>query len=70
MNFAELINQNVSKKMGIAIVGIIALVHVEAEPAHIMFLAIVAVVVQGLLDLFKKEKTLIEGEKNAVVRDN
>lgn len=57
MNFADLINQNVSKKWGIAIVGMVALVHVEAEPSHIMFLAIVAVVVQGVLDLFKKKDT-------------
>ena len=56
------INQILSKKMGIAIVGIVALVHVGAEPKYIMFLAIVAVVVQGVLDLFKPKENLGKGE--------
>ena len=56
------INQILSKKMGIAITGIIALVYVEAGPEYIMFLAIVAVVVQGVLDLFKPKKSLSKGE--------
>ena len=54
MNLTEFLNQNFSKKMGIAIVGIVALVHVEADPSYILFLSIIAVVIQGLLDLFKK----------------
>ena len=57
------INQILSKKMGIAVTGILALVYVGAEPEYIMYLAIVAVVVQGVLDLFKpKEKLSKKGE--------
>ena len=54
------INQILSKKMGIAVTGIVALVYVGAEPKYIMFLAIVAVVVQGVLDLFKPKVNLSE----------
>jgi len=56
MNVSELINENMSKKMGIAIVGIIALMQVEAEPWQIMVVAIVAVIVQGVLDLKKPKQ--------------
>jgi len=54
MQLTEFLNQNFSKKMTIDIVGIIALVYVEAEPSHILYLSIVAIVVQGLLEVFKK----------------
>ena len=59
------INQILSKKMGIAMTGIISLVYVGAGPEYIMYLAIVAVVVQGVLDLFKPKESLSKkGETN------
>lgn len=61
MNLTEFLNQNFSKKMGIALAGIVALVSIDAPPEHILFLSIVAVIVQGLLDLFKKNN--IQKEK-------
>ena len=47
------INQILSKKTGIAVTGILVLAYVGAGPEYIMYLAIVAVVVQGVIDLFK-----------------
>ena len=65
------INQVLSKKTGIAVTGIISLVYVGAEPKYIMFLAIVAVVVQGVLDLWKKPKVnLSKGEQNEKSNDS
>jgi len=60
MNLAELINQNVSKKWGVAIVGIITLAHIQAPSWQIMVIAAIAVIMQGILDL-KKPK--VEGEQ-------
>lgn len=56
MNGLEFINENLSKKMGIAIVGMITLVQAGAETWQIMALAITAVIIQGIID-FRKPKT-------------
>lgn len=59
MNGLDFINENLSKKMGIAIVGMITLVQAGAETWQIMALAIIAVIIQGIIDLRKpniKEK--------------
>ena len=65
------INQILSKKTGIAVTGIVALVYVEAGPEYIMYLAIVAVVVQGVLDLFKPKESLSKkGEQNEKSNDS
>ena len=50
MNLAELINQNISKKMGIAIAGAILLHQANAPSWQIMTVIVTAVIVQGALD--------------------
>ncbi len=58
MNGLEFINQNISKKMGIAIITIVALMKVQAPPLYIAIVGTVAVVVQGFLDYgTRQEKT-------------
>ncbi len=54
MNGLDLINKNVSKKMGLSLAGIIALVQAGAPSWQIMAIIIVYNLVQGFLD--KKEK--------------
>ena len=56
MNLADLINKNISKKMGIALAGIYALVHVQAPSWQIAIVASVAIIAQCILDY--KEKKL------------
>jgi len=55
MNLTDLINQNISKKWGVAVFGIASLVYTEAPTWQIMTVAVSAVIVQGILDLLKKE---------------
>jgi len=50
MNLEELVSPIISKKMGVAIVGIIALVKVGAESWQIMAVTVTAIIVQGVLD--------------------
>lgn len=61
MNGLDLINENISKKMGMSIAGIIALVQAGAPSWQIMAVIIVYTLVQGFLD--KKEKPKEEKEK-------
>lgn len=49
------INQILSKKMGIAIITLIALMKVQAPPWCLMIVGVAAIVVQGFLD-YKKNK--------------
>lgn len=49
------INQILSKKMGIAIITLIALMKVQAPPWCLVMVGVVAIVVQGFLD-YKKNK--------------
>ena len=56
MNFAELINQNISKKMGIAIVGAILLHQASAPSWQIMTVIVTAVIVQGILDYVQERR--------------
>ncbi len=55
MTIAELMNENMSKKMGIAIVGIVALMQIKADTWQIMAVAITAIIMQGVLD-YRKPK--------------
>jgi hypothetical protein len=55
MNLVELVNQNLSKKMGIAIVGIVALAKVNAPSWQVMVVVVAAIVVQGYLDRNKTQ---------------
>ncbi len=50
------INQILSKKMGIAIITLIALMKVQAPPYCLMLVGVAAIIVQGLLDLKKGER--------------
>ncbi len=50
------INQILSKKMGIAIITLIALMKVQAPPYCLMLVGVAAIIVQGLLDLKKGDK--------------
>ncbi len=54
MNLAELINQNISKKMGIAIAGAILLHQANAPSWQIMTVIVTAIIIQGLLDYGKR----------------
>ncbi len=65
MNGLDLINKNVSKKMGLSLAGIIALVQAGAPSWQIMAIIIVYNLVQGFLD--KKEKPK---EKTAKEKEN
>lgn len=56
MNGLEFINENVSKKMGIAIAGAIMLYKAGAPTWQIMTVICTAVVIQGALDYAKKSK--------------
>ena len=55
MNGLELLNDNFSKKMGISLGGMIALVKMGAAPWMVMAVAIASIIMQGILD-FNKEK--------------
>ena len=50
------INQILSKKMGIAIITLIALMKVQAPPYCLMLVGVAAIIIQGLLDLKKGDK--------------
>lgn len=50
MNLVELINQNVSKKMGLAIACMITLAQMSAPTWQIMAVGIAAIFAQGILD--------------------
>lgn len=53
MEFGQLLNENLSKKLGMAIVAVIVLARVGAHPAYIAAVAIVELLVQGYLDRSK-----------------
>ncbi len=63
MNGLDLINKNVSKKMGLSLAGIIALVQAGAPSWQIMAIIIVYNLVQGFLDKKEKPKGEIVKEK-------
>ena len=63
MNGLDLINKNVSKKMGLSLAGIIALVQAGAPSWQIMAIIIVYNLVQGFLDKKEKPKEEIVKEK-------
>ena len=65
MNGLDLINENVSKKMGLSLAGMFALVKAGAPSWQIMAVIIVYTIVQGFLD--KKEKPK---EKNVKEKEN
>lgn len=50
------INQILSKKMGIAIITLLALMKVQAPPWCLMVVGVAAIIVQGLLDRNQGEK--------------
>lgn len=50
MELGQLLNENLSKKLGMAIVAVVVLAHVGAHPAYITAVAIVELFVQGYLD--------------------
>ena len=54
MNLTEFLNQNFSKKMGMAIITVIVLAKVGAHPGYIAAVAIVELLVQGYLDRKKQ----------------
>jgi len=56
MTGPELINQNISKKMAIAIAAILILNKANAPTWQVMTVALAAVVVQGILDFVEKRK--------------
>ncbi len=66
MNGLDLINKNVSKKMGLSLAGIIALVQAGAPSWQIMAIIIVYNLVQGFLDKKEKpkEKTVVKEKEN------
>jgi len=66
MNGLDLINENISKKLGISLAGIIALVQAGAPSWQIMALVIVYQLVQGFLDRKEKPKEKIVKEKKDV----
>lgn len=50
MELGQLLNENISKKLGMAIIAILVLAKVGAHPAYIAVVAIVELVIQGYLD--------------------
>lgn len=54
MNGLDFINQNISKKMGIAVITIFALMKLQAPPLYIVIVGTVAIFVQGFLDYGRK----------------
>lgn len=50
MNITELLNQNFSKKMGMAIAGIVTLAQAGAPSWQIMAVIIAAILAQAILD--------------------
>jgi len=50
MELGNLLNENISKKLGMAIIAVIVLAHVGAHPGYIIAVAIVELLVQGFLD--------------------
>lgn len=58
MELGQLLNENLSKKLGMAIVAVVVLAQVGAHPAYITLVAIVELLVQGFLD--RKEKNNVE----------
>ena len=50
MELGQLLNENLSKKLGMAIVAVVVLAHVGAHPGYITIVAIVELLVQGYLD--------------------
>ena len=55
MELGQLLNENLSKKLGMAIVAVVVLAQVGAHPAYIATVAIVELLVQGYLDKNKKD---------------
>jgi len=55
MSLEQLINENVSKKYGIAIVGALVLLKAGAPPWQIMTVILTAIIAQAILDHEKKE---------------
>lgn len=56
MKLLELVNQNGSKEMTIAIVSLYSLIHVKAPSWQILMLGLFAIMVQGILGLQSKKK--------------
>ena len=50
MELGQLLNENISKKLGMAIIAVVVLARVGAHPAYITIIAIVELLVQGYLD--------------------
>ena len=50
MELGQLLNENISKKLGMAITAVIVLAYVGAHPGYITAVAIVELLVQGYLD--------------------
>ncbi len=50
MELGQLLNENISKKLGMAIIAVIVLAKVDAHPGYIAAVAIVELLVQGYLD--------------------
>jgi len=50
MELGQLLNENISKKLGVAITAMIVLAYVGADPSYIAAVAIVELLVQGYLD--------------------
>ena len=55
MNLEQLINENISKKWGIAIIGVISLAKVGAPSWQIMVVILTAIGAQMFLDYEKKK---------------
>ncbi|HEC66565.1 MAG TPA: hypothetical protein ENI23_14915 [bacterium] len=63
------INQILSKKMGIAIITLIALMKVQAPPYCLMLVGVATIIVQGLLDLKKGDKNEKSNNSNVPAGD-
>lgn len=50
MELGQLLNENISKKLGMAIIAVVVLAKVGAHPAYIAGVAIVELLVQAWLD--------------------
>lgn len=58
MELGQLLNENVSKKLGVTITTVIVLAYIGAHPGYITAVAIVELLVQGFLD--RKEKNNVQ----------
>jgi len=56
MELGNLLNENLSKKLGMAVIAVIVLAQVGAHPGYITAVTIVELLVQGYLDKPKKPK--------------